>query len=132
MQDQTTLARVPRERLISRKELAQRWGVSLETIKRRSREGLLRPRRFNARLIRYSFNEVLAIEKEAEGEPPQRKYAFSPEPPETPNTSKAPSAPKTPKRPAKSETPSPAKPSAPAKLATAGASGIGFRGFQVS
>ncbi len=49
--------------LISRDQLAQRWGVSKETIKRREREGLLNPIRFNQRLLRYRMEDIVAIEQ---------------------------------------------------------------------
>ncbi|MGK0185689.1 MAG: DNA-binding XRE family transcriptional regulator [Verrucomicrobiales bacterium] len=49
--------------LISRDQLAKRWSVSKETIKRREREGLLSPVRFNQRLIRYRLDDILAIEQ---------------------------------------------------------------------
>ncbi|MGK0186686.1 MAG: DNA-binding XRE family transcriptional regulator [Verrucomicrobiales bacterium] len=49
--------------LISRDQLAKRWSVSKETIKRREREGLLSPLRFNQRLIRYRLDDILAIEQ---------------------------------------------------------------------
>jgi hypothetical protein len=55
------------EQLVSRKVLATRWQCSVETIKRRTREGLLHPVRFNQRLIRYPLSEVIRIEKEASG-----------------------------------------------------------------
>ncbi len=50
--------------LISRNQLAERWSVSKETIKRREREGLLTPVRFNQRLLRYRLEDILAIEQE--------------------------------------------------------------------
>ena len=52
------------EKLLSRKSLASRWQVSCETVKRRTREGLLHPVYFNPRLIRYLLSEVLALEAE--------------------------------------------------------------------
>jgi len=55
------------EQLISRKSLAFRWECSVETIKRRTREGLLHPVRFNQRMIRYSMSEILRVEQEALG-----------------------------------------------------------------
>jgi predicted site-specific integrase-resolvase len=55
------------EQLLSRKALAQRWSCSTETIKRRTREGLLHPVRFNQRMIRYSVSEILRVEQEALG-----------------------------------------------------------------
>ena len=48
---------------LSRTELATRWGVSKETIKRREREGLLTPIRFNQRLLRYRLEDVIEIER---------------------------------------------------------------------
>ena len=53
------------ERLLSRKQVAKRWRVSTETIKRRSREGLLPPLRFNQRLIRYRLADVIRVEQDA-------------------------------------------------------------------
>lgn len=53
------------ETLLSRRQLAQRWGVCTETIKRREREELLRAVRFNGRLIRYRLSEIEEIEKGA-------------------------------------------------------------------
>lgn len=58
------------EQLVSRKALASRWQCSVETIKRRTREGLLHPVRFNQRLIRYSLSEIISVEKEASGRAP--------------------------------------------------------------
>jgi hypothetical protein len=55
--------------LISRRELAQRWSCSTETVKRRTREGVLHPVRFNSRMIRYAMSEVVRIEQEASGAP---------------------------------------------------------------
>jgi hypothetical protein len=57
------------EQLISRKELAERWSCSTETIKRRTREGLLHPVRFNARMIRYPLSEIIRVEQEGGGQP---------------------------------------------------------------
>ena len=53
------------ERLLSRKQVAKRWRVSTETIKRRGREGLLPPLRFNQRLIRYRLADVIRVEQQA-------------------------------------------------------------------
>jgi hypothetical protein len=53
------------EQLISRKAVAVRWQCSVETIKRRTREGILHPLRFNSRMIRYSMSEILRVEQEA-------------------------------------------------------------------
>jgi hypothetical protein len=56
------------EQLISRKALAARWSCSPETIKRRTRDGLLHPVRFNARMIRYPLSEIIYIEQQAGGQ----------------------------------------------------------------
>lgn len=53
------------EQLISRRALAVRWGVSVETVKRRERSGALRAVRFNARLVRYRVSEVEQYERDA-------------------------------------------------------------------
>ncbi len=55
------------EKLLSRKQLAERWQCSTETVKRRTREGLLHPVRFNSRLLRYRLAEILAVEANATG-----------------------------------------------------------------
>ena len=52
---------------LSRRDIAQRHGVCIETIKRRERAGLLHPLRFNSRLIRYRLSDVEAYERQAEG-----------------------------------------------------------------
>jgi CHAD domain-containing protein len=57
------------EQLLSRKALAQRWSCSTETIKRRTRDGLLHPLRFNARMIRYQLSEIIRIEQQAGAQP---------------------------------------------------------------
>jgi hypothetical protein len=57
------------ERLVSRKELSERWAVSTETIKRRTREGLLKPLYFNQRLLRYRLSDIIRIEQEAGAQP---------------------------------------------------------------
>lgn len=51
------------DRLLSRSDVAHRWAVSVETVKRRQKEGLLHPIYFNRRLIRYSLGEILNIEQ---------------------------------------------------------------------
>ena len=55
------------EQLLSRRALAQRWDCCIETIKRREREGILKPIRFNQRLLRYKLSDILAIEAAAGG-----------------------------------------------------------------
>ena len=49
--------------MLSRQELARRWGVSTDTIRRREQEGLLASIRFNSRLVRYRREDVEAIER---------------------------------------------------------------------
>ena len=58
------------EQLVSRKALASRWQCSVETIKRRTREGWLHPVRFNQRMIRYPMSEIIRVEQEASGQAP--------------------------------------------------------------
>jgi hypothetical protein len=53
--------------LLSRKAVAQRWETSVETIKRREREGLLKAIRFNQRLLRYKLSDIEALENAAGG-----------------------------------------------------------------
>jgi len=52
------------DRLLTRSELAQRWKVSIETLKRRERAKILRPLKLNGRIIRYRITDVLRIEEE--------------------------------------------------------------------
>jgi len=47
------------ERLLTRKEVAERWGVVVHTIARNKN---LKPIRFNGRLIRYRLEDVIALE----------------------------------------------------------------------
>jgi predicted site-specific integrase-resolvase len=56
------------EQLLSRRAVADRWQTSVETIKRRERDGLLKPIRFNQRLLRYKLSEIEAIEAAAAGD----------------------------------------------------------------
>ncbi|MFT5407090.1 MAG: ribosome-binding protein aMBF1 (putative translation factor) [Verrucomicrobiales bacterium] len=58
--------RASADRMLSRKQLADRWSVSKETIKRREREGLLQPIRFNQRLLRYRLADILELEASLE------------------------------------------------------------------
>ena len=55
------------ERFLSRSELALRWSCSGETVKRRTRDGILHPLRFNRRFLRYRLSEVQLVEQHAEG-----------------------------------------------------------------
>ena len=54
------------EVLLSRKQVADRWSVSLETIKRREAAGVLQPLRFSARQVRYRLSDILSAEQLAE------------------------------------------------------------------
>lgn len=47
------------ERLLTRREVAERWGVVTNTIARNKN---LKPIRFNGRLIRYRLEDVVALE----------------------------------------------------------------------
>jgi predicted site-specific integrase-resolvase len=51
--------------LLSRRALAQRWSCSRETVKRRTKEGILHPVRFNQRMLRYRLSEVEQVERAA-------------------------------------------------------------------
>jgi hypothetical protein len=62
----TTQTNQGKEVLISRRQLAARWGTSTETLKRREREGILKSIRFNQRLLRYRLSDIIAIEAAAE------------------------------------------------------------------
>jgi len=53
------------DRQLSRKELSARWNLSTKTLKRREKEGILRPLSFGARTVRYRLSEILAIEEDA-------------------------------------------------------------------
>ena len=52
------------DNLLTRVELARRWKVSIETLKRRERAKILRPVRLDERLIRYRMSDIVRIEKE--------------------------------------------------------------------
>jgi hypothetical protein len=63
--------------MLSRREVARRWGVSVDTVRRREQEGLLVAMRFNARLLRYRRDQVEAIERHLLGlgnDEPEREY----------------------------------------------------------
>lgn len=53
------------DRLISRKELAERFNLSIKTLKRREKAGLLRPLTLGPRTVRYRLSDILAIEEDA-------------------------------------------------------------------
>jgi hypothetical protein len=52
--------------LLTRRELADRWKVSIETIKRRERARVLRPLRLEGRIVRYRMSDVVRIEMEGD------------------------------------------------------------------
>jgi DNA-binding transcriptional regulator YhcF (GntR family) len=60
--------RTKEDSLLTRRELAGRWKVSTETIKRRERTKILRPVRLDGRIVRYRMSDVLRIEREGCGE----------------------------------------------------------------
>ena len=51
------------EKFLTRRELAERWRCSGESIKRRQRAGLLHPVYLSSRKILYSIAEVEELEK---------------------------------------------------------------------
>ena len=53
--------------LLTRRELAPRWKVSIETLKRRERTKILRPMRLDGRIVRYRMSDVVRIEQEGCG-----------------------------------------------------------------
>ena len=55
------------EQFPTRRQVAERWACSTETIKRKTRAGILFPLRFNEKNIRYPLSQILAIEKQAAG-----------------------------------------------------------------
>jgi hypothetical protein len=55
------------DHFMSRRQVADRWGVSTETVKRRCRDGILPVVRFNRRLIRHRLSDVLKVERDALG-----------------------------------------------------------------
>jgi hypothetical protein len=50
--------------LVTRSELARRWKVSVESLKRRESAKILRPVRLEGRVIRYRMSDILRIEEE--------------------------------------------------------------------
>jgi predicted DNA-binding transcriptional regulator AlpA len=57
------------DQLISRQNLAHRWGCSQATLKRWERAGTLQPVRFNCRLLRYRLSDIIALEHAAATNP---------------------------------------------------------------
>jgi hypothetical protein len=64
MEKESTLA-TARDPLLTRREIANRWRQSTETIKRRERAGFLRALKLG-RSVRYRLSEVVAFEKASE------------------------------------------------------------------
>jgi DNA-binding transcriptional regulator YhcF (GntR family) len=60
--------RTKEDSLLTRRELAGRWKVSIETIKRCERTKILRPMRLYGRIVRYRMSDVLRIEREGCGD----------------------------------------------------------------
>jgi len=54
------------DELLTRSELARRWKVSIETLKRRERTKVLQPVRLDGRIIRYWMSDVLRVEEEGQ------------------------------------------------------------------
>jgi hypothetical protein len=50
--------------LLTSSELARRWKVSIETLKRRERTKILRPMGLDGRIVRYRMSDVVRIEQE--------------------------------------------------------------------
>ena len=53
---------ITNQKLINRKELVSRWGCSIPTIKRREKEGILKPIYLSARLVRYRLADIEELE----------------------------------------------------------------------
>ena len=49
---------------LTRLDLARRWKVSIETVKRREQAKILRPVRLEGRVIRYRLSDIRRIEDE--------------------------------------------------------------------
>ena len=60
------LSETMEESLLTRRELADRWKVSIETIKRRERARVLRPLRLEGRIVRYRMSDIARIEMEGD------------------------------------------------------------------
>jgi len=52
---------------LTRRELANRWSCSTETVKRKTAAGILTPVRFGLRFVRYRLSEIESLETEAAG-----------------------------------------------------------------
>ena len=61
----------PEEQLVTRKQVAKRHQVTVETVKRRERAGLLKPLMMG-NTVRHRVADILAYEKAAEAQMPAR------------------------------------------------------------
>ena len=52
------------DKLLTRREVAARWKVSIETVKRREQARILRPLRLEGRIVRYRMSDVAQIEED--------------------------------------------------------------------
>jgi hypothetical protein len=52
------------DKLLTRREVAARWKVSVETVKRREQARILRPVRLEGRIVRYRMSDVARIEED--------------------------------------------------------------------
>ena len=59
--------KIKEDSLLTRRELARRWKVSIETLKCRERAKILRPMRLDGRIVRYRMSDVVRIEQEGYG-----------------------------------------------------------------
>jgi predicted site-specific integrase-resolvase len=50
---------------LSRAEVMRRWRVSITTVRRREQQGILRPIRMSAHVVRYRLSDVVRAEDEA-------------------------------------------------------------------
>jgi predicted DNA-binding transcriptional regulator AlpA len=51
------------DQLISRRDLAARWNLSIKTIHRREKEGILCPLFLGERTVRYRLSEIIEVER---------------------------------------------------------------------
>jgi hypothetical protein len=54
------------DRTLSRKELSERWNLSIKTLKRREQTGQLNPMKLGPRTVRYRLSDILGIEGRAQ------------------------------------------------------------------
>jgi|GraSoi_2013_60cm_1033757.scaffolds.fasta_scaffold10397_7 hypothetical protein len=51
------------ERFLSRRELAERWSLSVREIIEREKRGVLKPYRFSYKMTRFKLSDVIALEE---------------------------------------------------------------------